>query len=119
MSKGRQKHQLYLDRLNLLGKDLARRAKSKCELSEESGSLVTYDLEGSDSTPSLDHVLLVSPTVERFLDGGSFEPENLHYLETVVWSTEPAIRRAAIKLLERIEAPWAQDAIDNARSMEG
>lgn len=118
MSKGRQKHQLYLDRLNLLGKDLARRAKSKCELSEESGSLVTYDLEGSDTQPSMDHVLLVSPTVERLLEGGSFEPENMHYLENVVWSTEPAIRRAAIKLLERIEASWAQDAIDNARSMD-
>ena len=117
MAKGRQKHQDYLDALNLLGKDLARRAKSKCELSEESGSLVTYDLEGADSEPSLEHVLLVSPQVQLYLDGGKFEAESLRYLENVVWSTEPAIRQAAIKLLERIEAPWAHDAIDNARSM--
>ena len=117
MAKGQQKHQAYLDALSLLGKDLARRAKSKCELSEESGSLVTYDLEGSDSEPSLEHVLLVSPQVQHYLDGGKFETESLRYLENVVWSTEPAIRRAAIKLLERIEAPWAHDAIDNARSM--
>ena len=117
MAKGRQKHQAYLDALNLLGKDLARRAKSKCELSEESGSLVTYDLEGADAEPSLDHVLLVSPEVQQYLDGGKFEAESLRYLENVVWSTEPAIRQAAIKLLERIEAPWAHDAIDNARSM--
>ncbi len=117
MAKGRQKHQAYLDALNLLGKDLARRAKSKCELSEETGTLVTYDLEGSDSEPSLDHVLLVSPQVQQYLDGGKFEAESVRYLENVVWSTEPAIRRAAIQLLERIEAPWAHDAIDNARSM--
>ena len=117
MAKGQQKHQAYLDALNLLGKDLARRAKSKCELSEEAGSLVTYDLEGSDCEPNLDHVLLVSPQVQQYLDGGKFEAESVRYLENVVWSTEPAIRRAAIKLLERIEAPWAHDAIDNARSM--
>jgi protein PhnA len=117
MAKGQQKHQAYLDALSLLGKDLARRAKSKCELSEESGSLVTYDLEGADSEPSLDHVLLVAPQVQQYLDGGKFDAESVRYLENVVWSTEPAIRRAAIKLLERIEAPWAHDAIDNARSM--
>jgi protein PhnA len=119
MSKGRQKHQDYLGALSLLGKDLARRAKSKCELSEEAGTLVTYDLEGPDSAPSMEHVLLVSPVVQGYLDGGKFEAESLRYLENVVWSTEPAIRHAAIRLLERIEAPWAHDAIDNARSMEG
>lgn len=117
MAKGRQKHQDYLNALNLLGKDLARRARSKCELSEEPGALITYDLEGSDAEPSMDHVLLVSPQMQTYLDGGSFEAESVRFLENVVWSTEPAIRRAAVQLLQRIEAPWAQDAIDNAASM--
>ena len=53
--------------------------EGKCELSEEAGTLVTYDLEGSDSEPSLDHVLLVSPQVQQYLDGGKFEAESLRF----------------------------------------
>lgn len=119
IAKGREKHQAYLDALNLLGKDLARRAKSKCELSEESGTLEIFDLEGPDAEPDLNHVLLVSPKVAEYLGGKSLKGANLRYLETTVWSTQPAIRRAAVRILERIDEAWAHDAIQNAHSMEG
>ncbi len=118
MAKGKQKHQDYLDALSLLGKDLARRAKSKCELSGAPGSLKTYDLEDSSIEPSLDHVILVSHEVFEHLEGRHLEDRNaLRYLEEAVWNPNPAIRRAACSILERIDEPWAQTAIENAQSM--
>ena len=118
MAKGREKHQAYLDALSILGKDLARRARSKCELSEESGSLQIYDLEGPDVDPDLNHTLLVCAEVAAHLDSSSVSKGNFHYLENAVWSTEPAIRRAAVRILEKIDQSWAHQAIENAQSME-
>ena len=119
MAKGQAKHQTYVDALNLLGKDLARRAKSKCELSGEPGTLEIVDLEGSDVEPALEHVVMVSEEVAGYLNGRTVSGGSVRYLETSVWSTEPAIRRAAIRILERIDEPWALEAIDNAKSMDG
>ena len=119
MAKGQAKHQTYVDALNRLGKDLARRAKSKCELSGEPGTLQIFDLEGSDKEPDLEHVLMVSEEVASYLGGKKVSGGNVRYLENAVWSTESAIRRAAICILERIDEPWALEAIDNAKSMDG
>jgi len=117
VAKGREKHQAYLSALNLLGKTLARRAKSKCELSQEPGTLEIFDLEGPDTEPDIDHLVLVCPQVIDHLNGKGLEDGSIHYLETAVWSTEIAIRKAAIRILERINEGWAHEAIENAKSM--
>ncbi len=118
MARGLDKHQEYVDALNLLGKQLARRAKSKCELSGTSGTLEAFDLEGEPTSPDLAHVLLVCPLVRGHLEGKGIEDRDaLRYLDEAVWSTEDAIRTAAVRILEQIDAPWARDAIENARSM--
>jgi len=117
VAKGREKHQSYLDALNLLGKDLARRAKSKCELSQEPGTLQIFDLQGPDVEPDLDHLVMVCPQVTQHLDGKEIERTSVHYLETAVWSTQIAVRKAAIRILEHINEGWAHEAIENAKSM--
>ena len=118
MAKGRDKHQSYLDALNLLGKSLARRAGRKCELSEMSGRLVIHDLEGSKVEPALAHVILVSESMKSFLDGAPIVEAQLRCLENAVWSTEGAVRRASVQLLSRVEADWAKSAIQNAIMMD-
>ena len=120
MARGKQQHQDYLDALSALGKDLARRARSRCELSGEPGSLHVVDLEGPDRAPSLDHIVLVSRTVRDHLEGRQLESRGpLRYLEEAAWHSEPAVRRAACRVLEQIEEPWAKEALDNAKSMDG
>ena len=118
MAKGRAKHDEYKDALSLLGKDLARRAGRKCELTGESGRLLTYDLEEARPEPELDEVVLVCEKVIDHLEGRNLHPNELHYLNEAVWSSEKPVRRAAIRILEQIDEPWAQDAIDNARMMD-
>ena len=120
MAKGRQQHQDYLDALSLLGKDLARRARSKCELSGVSGSLKAFDLEDSSVDPDLDHVVLVCDEVHTLLGANKVDRprDTLRYLEEAVWNTEVAVRRAAVRILEKLDEPWAREAIDNAKSMD-
>ena len=118
MAKGREKHQAYKDALNLLGKELARRAGRRCELSEVSGPLVIHDLEGAKVVPDLDHVLLVSPMMKESLDGGRIDENAMRCLENAVWSPLSAVRRAAVSILERIDAPWASDALEYASTMD-
>ena len=67
--------------------------------------------------PDLGHVLLVTPQVANYLDGKLLTGAPLHFLETAVWSTEPAIRRAAVQILMHIDEAWAREAIENAQSM--
>ncbi len=118
MARGLDKHKEYVDALNLLGKQLARRAKSKCELSGEPGTLQAFDLIGEPTEPDLEHVLLVSPVVREHLEGKNLEQRDpLRYLDEAVWSTEGAVRAAAVRILEQIDAPWAREAIESALSM--
>jgi protein PhnA len=118
MATRRQQNEAYKAALNLLGRDLARRAKSRCELSGASGSLTTVDLAPGEPDPHLGRVVLVTPELAEALGGGVIEPGQLRFLEDVVWSTDAPIRGAAVALLERIDEGWARDAIDNARVMD-
>lgn len=117
MATGRAKHAAYQAALSLLGKDLARRAKSKCELSGVSGSLVTVDLKPAAGDPDLDSVVLVCESVAEQIAGRRLD-EPMHYLNDAVWTPETAVRLAACMILEQIDAPWARDALDNAKLMD-
>jgi protein PhnA len=116
MASGREKQIAYREALSQIGKDLARRAKSKCELSGKRGSLVTVDLCEGDYEPVLATVVLVCAEVAEHIAGRALN-EPLHYVNDAVWSPEPAVRLAAERILVQIEAPWARDALDNVRLM--
>ena len=118
MAKGRDKHQAYLDALNGFGKQLARRAVRKCELSGANGPLAIYDLIGPPEPPDLTHILLVSESLKESLEGAKLVGAELRFLENCVWSTEPAIRHASVKLLSRISEDWARAALENAEMMD-
>ncbi len=117
MAKGLQKQQAYQQALSLLGKSLLRRSKRRCELSEESGELVIYDLNPPAEDPTLDHVLHVSPKVVGWLDGEQINPLEARPLESMVWSEHTAVARAALQLLKRVDEPWARDAVESAQMM--
>lgn len=117
MAKGLQKQQEYRQALNLLGKSLLRRSNRRCELSDQSGELVIFDLNPQQADPSLDHVLHVSPQVAAWLEGAKINPLEARHLEVVVWSEFPAVARAALMLLKRIDEPWAREAVESAEMM--
>lgn len=117
MARGLQKQQEYQQALSLLGKTLLRRSQRRCELTDEAGELVIYDLEAPRVEPSLDEVLHVSPKVRDWLNGGQINPLEARTLETVIWSEHQAVVRAALTLLDRIDEPWAREAAESVRMM--
>lgn len=102
--------------LSLFGKDLARRAKSRCELTRVSGvPLVTYEIPPVPTEPDFKRCLLVSEPVlgqlakPRTLLGGEW-----HHLKEVIWSDIPAVQTMALRILRHLAQsdPWAQNLID-------
>lgn len=118
MAKGYDTNQERRQALSLFGKDLARRAKSKCELTQESGvSLVTYEVPPVPKEPEFDRCLLVSEAVLAQLEKPStIRPDEWRHLSEVIWSDLPPVQIMAHRLLRHLakEEPWAQGLLDEA-----
>ena len=111
MAKGKAKYQARLDAIQLLGKDLARRAKRRCEFCESKDDLRPYDATPEDE-PSLDGLALLCGRCRAVLDGRGDDPQTLRFLEVAVWSDIPAIGNSAKALLRRLDAAWARDTLE-------
>lgn len=117
MAKGLRQHQEHLAAVNLLGKDLARRAGRACELCEEREGCRPYELEPG-AEPTLDGLVLLCPPCRELADRPGSRPSGeLRHLEQIVWSTVRPVRSVAVRLLEAVGEPWADDAIANAALM--
>lgn len=111
MSKGRQKHQDRLDAIQLQGKDLARRAKRKCELCEGADELRIYDGD-AHVEPSLESLILACQRCRGALQGRKEDERTLRFLETAIWNEEPVIARLAKEMLAKVDADWARAAME-------
>ncbi len=117
MAKGKAEYEARQSALNLLGKDLARRAKSKCELCEEGGkALSVAEVPPAPKVPDIDCCVMIcedcSAAVsdpKRFRAG-----ENWRVLTKTVWSDIPAVQVLAVRLMKRQSdsQSWAGEALD-------
>lgn len=115
MAKGYETHQARTLALQGLGKDLARRAKSKCELTGAAGvPLRAYEIPPVAAEPEIDRTLLVSETCLEMLE----RPERLkgrewQCLAEVVWSELPAVQVVAWRMLNELakREDWAREVI--------
>jgi len=98
----------------LLGKDLARRARSRCELCSDSERKARLFDTDAKADPSLESVLLLcercSDLIKRDCKGA--DPRELRFLEEVVWAEVPLVVATAKSLLKKVDEPWASDALD-------
>jgi protein PhnA len=111
MARGYDKHRARLDEIALLGKDLARRAKRKCELCEAGDDLRPHDT-APDSEPGLDALVLLCERCRAVADGRRDDPRTLRFLEGAVWSEVPVVAQLARALLAEVDAGWARDTLD-------
>ncbi len=122
---GYQKNKERLEAIDALGRTLARRAKSTCEVSGESGvSLQPYEVPPLPEDPTLDTTILISESVadllaEREKKGvlkvDAESAKELRYLENAIWSEVPAVKIVACRLLGSLEIPgqsWPRDTLD-------
>ncbi len=116
MGKGYDTHQARVAALQLLGKELARRAKSKCELTGAAGiPLRAYEVPPVSTEPDLARTLLLSEACHDALShpdklvGRKWQP-----LTEIVWSEMPAVQVVAWRMLNHLakREDWARDAIE-------
>jgi protein PhnA len=116
MGRGYEMHQARMLALQGIGKDLARRAKSKCELTGVAGvPLRPYEVPPISENPELDRTLLISEACHEVLE----HPQRLagrtwQCLAEVVWSELPATQVVAWRMLNELakREDWAREVID-------
>jgi protein PhnA len=116
MAKGYDTHQARGLALQAIGKDLARRAKSKCELTGAAGvPLRAYEVPPVGGAPDLERTLLLSEACHDVLE----HPKRLagrgwQCLAEMVWSDFPAVQVVAWWMLNQLAKTedWARDALD-------
>lgn len=116
MGKGYETHQARVLAMQGLGKDLARRAKSKCELTGAAGvPLRPYEVPPVGEEPDIGKTLLISEACHEVLE----RPERLkgrewQCLAEVVWSEMPAVQVVAWRMLNELakREDWAREVIE-------
>jgi protein PhnA len=115
MGKGYETHQARVAALQALGKDLARRAKSKCELTGAAGvPLRPYEVPPVPADPDLDRTLLVSETCIEVLENPKrLKGREWQCLAETVWSELPATQVVAWRMLNHLakSEDWAREVI--------
>lgn len=116
MGKGYETHQARVAALQALGKDLARRAKSKCELTGAAGvPLRPYEVPPVAAEPDLERTLLLCEACHEVLE----QPKRLagrtwQGLAEVVWSEMPAVQVVAWRMLQclAVREDWAREVME-------
>lgn len=112
MAKGLDQHRERLEALSLLGKDLTRRAGSKCELCEASGTkLLIHEVPPVPADPKLEHCIFICEACKEQIEKPKLrDPDHWRCLNTSAWSTEPAVQVAAVYMLNQLkDNDWAND----------
>ncbi|HRQ88558.1 MAG TPA: phnA protein [Bacteroidia bacterium] len=116
MAKGREIHEGRVATLSLFGKDLARRAKSRCELCESAGeSLSIFEVPPVPREPDFGRCLLLCEQCrEQVEEPKKFRAgEHWRFLAGQAWSELGMVQIVAIRLLRRQadSQAWARDAL--------
>lgn len=117
MSKGYTRNQERLQILSSFGRELTRRAKSKCEFCETSGvKLVVHEIPPESVEPDIARCMFICENCVDILE--SLKKANsaqLRFLENSVWSEVPIVKATAIYLLRLIaeKNPWAYGVLES------
>lgn len=116
MGKGYETHQARMMALQALGKDLARRAKSKCELTGAAGvPLRPYEVPPVGNEPDFERTLLISEACHEMLEYPQrLKGRDWQCLAEVVWSEMPAVQVVAWRMLNELakREDWAREVIE-------
>ena len=116
MGKGYETHQARVLALQAIGKDLARRAKSKCELTGAAGvALRPYEVPPVANEPDIDRTLLVSEACLVVLENPKqLKGREWQCLAETVWSEQAATQVVAWRMLNHLakSEDWAREVIE-------
>ncbi|MEM6931769.1 MAG: phnA protein [Myxococcota bacterium] len=112
----REQHAAKVAAFQALGKDLARRARSRCELCDQARSLSVLPVPPPDEADLESAILVCEPCREWASGGRIADPAELRFLETSAWSEIAPVQVVSVRLLRRLAeegtAPWAADVLE-------
>ena len=111
-------HEARVAEVNVLGKDLARRARSSCELCEAKGvPLRIFEVTPVPTVPDPERCLMLCQECrEQVEDARRFRAgEHWRGLAQMVWSDLPVVQVVAVRLLRRLSPSlaWAREALES------
>lgn len=114
MSQAHARHKAHQEALQRMGKDLARRSKSQCELCDTSTSLSAYEVPPLPESPTLENTLFLCDTCTQQIEKpDSMDPNHWYSLQEKVWSEHAVVQVMAWRMLQHLKTQtWAQDLLD-------
>lgn len=118
MVKGFDQHQERMAALNALGRMLARRSRSRCEVCEATGvPLQAFEVPPVYGDPDLERCAFSCERCEKAMAGGSLgNPDEWRILESTAWSEVPAVQVSVVRLLRRLasdQVAWAESFLED------
>lgn len=114
MSQAHARHKAHKEELQRMGKDLARRSKSLCELCDASTSLSAYEVPPEPEAPALESTLFLCDTcIQQIEKPDTIDPNHWYSLQEKVWSEHAVVQVMAWRMLQHLKTEtWAQDLLD-------
>lgn len=120
MARGYDEHAERVAAVNALGRPLARRARSACELcgakGDEAGRLDPFEVPPAPDEPDAEKALLACARCATAMEGGRLDEREFRFLESAAWSEVQAVQVSAVRMLRRLAAAkvdWAREALEN------
>lgn len=117
MAKGYDQHIERKNKVNSFGKELTRRAKSKCELCEATGvSLSVFEVPPVKEDPEVERCIFICDECKNKLERVKKAKENdFRFLTNSIWNEVDMVRALSIKLLTEMATKysWAELVLDD------
>lgn len=117
MAKGYDQHLERKNKVNSFGKELTRRAKSKCELCETTGvSLSIFEVPPIKDEPKVERCIFICDECKNKLEKIKKSKENdFRFLTNSIWSEVDMVRALSIKLLKEMATKysWAELVLED------
>ena len=99
-----------------LGRPLSRRARSRCELCDASGTRLTpFEVAPIPEEPDPDHAAMLCGRCLQGAKGGKLGSQEWRFLETTAWSEIAPVQVLAVRLTRRLadeqRSDWASDLL--------
>lgn len=117
MARGRERHDARMAAVAGLGRELNRRARSKCELCGEGGSLKVVEVLPAPDEPDVDAALMSCARCRPLVEDGRSRDDTatLRFLAEMVWAEVAPVQIVAVRAARALAeqgVDWAQDAVD-------
>ncbi len=117
MARGYDEYRERQSLVNMLGKQLARRSRSRCELCGASNvPLSVFEVPPEQAEPAAEMALFLCEECRSpIADLRQFNATRWHFLAECVWSDIPAVQVMAVRLLRRLsdKEAWASAVLED------